>query len=129
MQVEVVKSLSTVFAVGTVAQLLTTSTRGDFCLTIGKISEFFEHAYRSHVEEIYVATTDSLDTWERTCEEKIIDTNNLLFETWWKRFYGAVDEYEEADEYYVRKAFAYFGWLAFIRPYVTEVNELLRSKV
>ena len=34
------------------------------------------------------------------------------FEDWWERFYGAVDQYLDPEEYWIRKAFAWYGWEA-----------------
>jgi len=33
------------------------------------------------------------------------------FEAWWLAFYGPVDNYTDPDEYWCRKAFAWWGWV------------------
>ena len=40
------------------------------------------------------------------------DAPDAGFECWWLAFYGAVDCYADVDEYWTRKAFAWWGWKA-----------------
>ena len=68
-----------------------------------------------------------IDMWEQVLVQ-IVGTGNATFEQWWCEFYGLASEYSDPDEYYTRKAFAYFGWLAFLHPTITETDELLRSQ-
>lgn len=66
----------------------------------------------------------SIDTWEQTLT-RIFDTGNPTFGNWWRAFYGDAGD-EGHDEYHIRKGFAYFGWLAFNRPYATTVDDLYK---
>ena len=39
-------------------------------------------------------------------------TTSDEFESWWLSFYGKPDDYGDEDEYWIRKAFAWYGWFA-----------------
>lgn len=44
--------------------------------------------------------------------DKHITQTDDEFEEWWKDFYGCPDDYADEDEFWVRKAFAWYGWVA-----------------
>lgn len=39
-------------------------------------------------------------------------TADDAFERWWRAFYGEPEDYADPEDYWVRKAFAWWGWEA-----------------